>query len=239
MPEPKYKEKEKARQLRREGQSVKEIARNLQVSPGSVSAWVRDIELTSDQKDVLHQRQREHAINLQRVGEDGQPYSEINRRNALKQRQIYQQEGRTHARSGDVLHEMACMLYWAEGAKHRNRVVFVNSDPNMMSLFMRFLRECLHLPDEKIKLRLHCYAKDVTEQETIKRYWLDLLNLKADCFSHVTVMAGSDTRYSRHHNGICTIDIGSTQLAMHLYGAIQEYIGIDKPEWLFERGVTN
>ena len=46
----KIKEKLEARRLRKEeGRSIKTIARILGVSSGSVSYWVRDISLTSDQ----------------------------------------------------------------------------------------------------------------------------------------------------------------------------------------------
>lgn len=42
----KFKEKIKARELRHRGESIKDIARKLKVSKGSVSRWCRDIELT-------------------------------------------------------------------------------------------------------------------------------------------------------------------------------------------------
>jgi hypothetical protein len=28
------------------------------------------------------------------------------------------------------------------------------------------------------------------------------------------------------------IQVGNTQLTQHVFGAIQEYVGIEKPEWL-------
>jgi hypothetical protein len=35
-----------------------------------------------------------------------------------------------------------CMLYWAEGAKERNTVKFVNSDVAMVRLFVNFMKGC-------------------------------------------------------------------------------------------------
>ncbi|GAB4509726.1 MAG: hypothetical protein OHK0046_05270 [Anaerolineae bacterium] len=32
--------------------------------------------------------------------------------------------------------------------------------------------------------------------------------------------------------GVCSIQVHSTHEVMHILGAIQEYAGIDKPEWL-------
>jgi transposase len=45
--------REKARQLRYSGMSVRDIAKTLSVSTASVSVWVRDIELTEEQKAVI------------------------------------------------------------------------------------------------------------------------------------------------------------------------------------------
>jgi transposase-like protein len=55
----KTEERELARKLRRgEGASIKEIARRIGVSPSSVSVWVRDIELTDNQRAVLRLHNR-------------------------------------------------------------------------------------------------------------------------------------------------------------------------------------
>jgi len=52
----KSKAKLQARELRQKGKSIKEIAEILKVSPGSVSVWCRDIELTTHQIEVLQER---------------------------------------------------------------------------------------------------------------------------------------------------------------------------------------
>jgi hypothetical protein len=230
---------EKAREMRVQGQSVNEIAKALNVSKGSVSVWVRDIEITSDQRKILDENRRANAIYLQRGGPGGKPFSEVNHQKGIQRRILYQQAGREYAKRGERLHRMGCILYWAEGAKTRNSVIFVNSDPNMMILFMRFLRECLNVPDEWLKLRLHCHTSDITEHERMKKYWLDLLRLKNDCFNQVIFLPSSRIRYNQIVNGLCTICVYNTEVTMHIYGAIQEYIGIDKPEWLFEKGVRS
>jgi hypothetical protein len=32
--------------------------------------------------------------------------------------------------------------------------------------------------------------------------------------------------------GVCELSVGSAKYMQHIYGAIQEYAGIDRPEWL-------
>jgi transposase len=48
----KHKEKNLAMILRKEGKSIKEIAKFLNVSAGSVSIWVKQIKLTEKQKTL-------------------------------------------------------------------------------------------------------------------------------------------------------------------------------------------
>ena len=43
------------------------------------------------------------------------------------------------------------MLYWAEGTKYRQRLCFVNADVRMMQLFIRFVRQCYAVPDERMR----------------------------------------------------------------------------------------
>ncbi len=132
-----------------------------------------------------------------------------------------------------MLHAIACMLYWAEGAKKRNIVYFVNSDPHMLNLFMRFLREETTVEDSAIRIHIHCHTHDPLEIERIERYWLDLLDLPNSCLRKTQIKKGSTTRKNRLEHGVCGIRVNSTELAQQIYGAIQEYGGFENPDWLF------
>jgi transposase-like protein len=110
-------ERLEARRLRQEdGLAIKEIARVVGVSLSSVSLWVRDIELDA----VKNASMRSRAA--RRRGEATAARARTLRRNA-------QERGREQARQGDPLHLAGCMLYWAEGSRERNAVIFTNSDP--------------------------------------------------------------------------------------------------------------
>jgi hypothetical protein len=125
------------------------------------------------------------------------------------------------------------MLFWAEGAKDRNRVYFVNSDPNMMKLFMQFLREEMGVEDTAVSMYVHSHASDSEERNRIAEYWLRLLKLPDSCLRKVFVKKGSTTRHNILKNGVCAIRVHRSEIAQHIYGAIQEYGGFDNPEWLF------
>ena len=221
----KKEQREAARQMRMDGASVRDIAQQLGVSKGSVSTWVRDIELTDVQVATLKAGQ--YRYGAQNKG------ARVNREKFFDQRQVFQEAGRERARGGSRLHLTGCMLYWAEGAKRKNSVYFVNSDPHMLLLFVRFLREEFDLPDEEMSITIHCHYDELIEQRRIEQNWLDLLCLPVTCLRKSQVKKGSDTRKNILVNGVCGLRVNSTELTHHIYGAIQEYGGFDNPEWLF------
>lgn len=215
----------KARELRMNGVSVRDIAQMLDVSRSSVSTWVRDITLTVEQVAALKDHQRRYAG--QNAG--GQSNRNLHR----NQRMLYQAEGRQRAKEHRELHLIGCMLYWAEGAKAKNGVYFANSDANMLLLFLRFLREEMRIDDQAVKLLIHCHSSDPIEMQRIEQYWLDLLCLPSSALSKTQIKKGSNTRKNVLENGVCSIRVYRTQLAQHIFGAIQEYAGFDNPDWLF------
>ena len=220
----KEKERLEAIRLRGLGVTVPEIAERLQVSKSSVSTWTRDVDLSEAQLENIEANKRAKLM-AQNAG--GQAVRE----KFLKLRIEHQEAGRKKAREMRPLHMMGSMLFWAEGTKNRNRLELVNSDPNMLLLWMRFLREELHVDDEIIRLRIHVHEQ--TNIETAETYWTELLGLSRQALMKTHVKDGSDTRLNTLTYGICAVSIQRTELAMHVYGAIQEYGGFENPDWLF------
>ena len=218
--------KAEARRLRREkGMSVKAIAREIGVSYSSVSVWVRDIELTPEQRAELDRRH---------YGD--QPIAAAaNKEKHYQLRLHYQEEGRAKAREGDPLHLAGCMLYWGEGAKNRNTLIFSNSDTGMMQFYMRFLRKSLQVPNEKISFRIQCYLNNKITLDEIQTHWMTVLNLGLDRMTKCAVNnqpTSSQQKGRKLLYGTCHVTVSSTQLIQHIYGAIQEYSGIDNPDWV-------
>jgi transposase-like protein len=219
-------ERERARKLRREeGASVKELAGLLGVSKSSVSLWVRDIELTEPQYLALRRRMggriegsRENAVR------------------ALARRRTEQNSGRRAAHRGDLLHAAGCMLFWAEGSRNRNVVEFTNSDPAMVSFFLRFLRESYRVPDAKITVTCNLFADHVERQREIEKFWLDQLGLPRECLRKSSVNVYSKYSKKKRRNrlpyGTCRLKVCDTRVVQSIYGAIQEYAGFEREEWV-------
>ena len=219
-------ERNEARKLRREeGRSVKELAALLGVARSTISVWVRDIELTDEQRETLRRRMGGRI--------DG---ARVNSIRALERHRAAQEAGRLAARRGDLLHAAGCMLYWAEGSRSRHAIEFVNSDPAMVVFFLRFLRTCLGVPDNKVRLTCNLFADHASRQHEIEAFWLDRLGLPRSSLRRSTVNRYSKYSEKKRRNklpyGTCRLNVYDTRLVHELYGAIQEYGGFEREEWL-------
>lgn len=230
----KYEEYLKARELRSKGWSIKDIKDNLCVSKSSVSVWVRDIELTKEQKDALTAKKSHNRL----FGDD----SPI-RQKHLKIREKYKLLGRKlyNKYKLDPLFVCGCALYWAEGDKRRNEIAFSNSDPAMMALFLKFLKKYFDVKKEDIKFKIHTHKDNEKSLESILDYWKNLLDLDDDNINKEYVdqrpTSGKRGRKNILHNGIATIRVYSTEKIQMLYGSIEEMakkesVSIDKAKWI-------
>ena len=213
---------------REEGRSVKEIARLLGVSTSSVSHWVRGIELTDAQHAALQARNGLHE--RQRLARAAMAAKARARRAAA------QQGGRQRARSLGYRYAAGCMLFWAEGSRQRNKVVFTNSDPAMARFFVEFIREFFDISSDRLRLTCNLFADHEARQQEIENFWLRTLGLPRSCLCKSTVNHYSRYSQKKRRNklpyGTCRIVVHSTEIAQTIYGSIQELAGFDRPEWL-------
>jgi hypothetical protein len=217
-------ERKKARELRIQGWRIVDIASELDTHKDVIIEWCRDIKLTDEQiaslseDDILWAAQHKGA--------------QVNSKIGLHRRLQYQEVGREQTRNGSLLHLIGCMLYWGEGAKHRQQLRFTNTDPDMLKLFVSFLRLELNVPDEKIILRVMTHSENQDEWLQIQEYWLDFLEFPKDTKVAMQQKIGTKSRKTRYPHGICAIDVYSTEVVQKIFGAIQEYIGFENPKWV-------
>jgi transposase-like protein len=228
----KAKEREEARRLRtEEGLSVGEIATRLGVSKGTSSLWLRDIELTDEQKVRL--AERGHGQN------EGQIRGSLSiKEQAKSRREDYQQTGREMAkRFGFGDYRVFCALYWAEGNKSRCCVGMSNTDPDMLRIFVKVLREVFESKDDDFGVSVMAHLGNGLTAEQIRDYWLNMLGLPEKCFKRFNLKSkyypAQNKKHKRHVYGCCSVRIGSTEIVQTIYGSIQEFFGIDRPEWLW------
>lgn len=153
--------------LRRQGVSVKEIARKLNIAKSTASLWVRDVILTIEQLETLRQnsitgRERGRLIN------------------SLKQKQarILRLENENKAGSDlfsritpSELHVAGLCLYWAEGSKKQRRVELCNSDPQMIKFFITWLVKIYQIPLNELRCHVGINIAHKFRENQVKNYW--------------------------------------------------------------------
>jgi hypothetical protein len=206
--------------------SMKAIAKEVGASLSSVSRWVRDVELTAEQRATLEAQ----AFNGHVKGRA------INAAVRRDSRVLAQDEGRQLAERQEALHVAGCMLYWAEGAKDRNQIRFTNSDPEMARFFVKFLRTYFNLEDANIKITCNLFADHVERQREIEQFWLDTLQLPQSSLCQSTVNVYSKYSKKKRMNklpyGTCRVVVSRTRIVQSIFGSIQEYAGFDREAWL-------
>jgi transposase-like protein len=219
-------EREEARRLRVEdGMSIKAIAATVAVAPSTVSRWVRGIELTPEQVGAL--QDANPIFNGQRDG------TAMSSANARARRVVAQLHGRLLAAKGNALHRLHVVL--GEGHRKRNQVIFTNADPDMLCVFHEFLARCYDVRDEQVALTVNVHLGNGLTLAEIEAWWLDRLRLPQTCLRQSVVNRPSRASQRKRRTlpyGTVRLAVCSTFIVQSIYGAIQEYAGATRPEWI-------
>ncbi|MET9809127.1 hypothetical protein [Streptomyces halstedii] len=154
--------RERARELRRQGLTYDAIQVELGCSKSSVSLWVRDLPKPP-------RRSREDASAAARRGWE----ATLRRRETERLRTREAASRETATLSERELFLVGVGLYWAEGAKSKpyrrqERVSFVNSDPDMISVYLAWLRLLGVTPEQ---LRFHVHIHESADAAEAERFW--------------------------------------------------------------------
>lgn len=172
----------KARELRAQGRTYNEIAAELGVSKGSVSLWVRDLPRPGRLSyEEFRQRNREGLAKF---------WAEENERREAMRQAV---SARAAAEIGNLNDRevliTGAIAYWCEGTKNKpyrrdNSVQFVNSDPGLITLFLRFL-VVAGVPPERLTCRVLIHES--VDIAAAHRFWREVTGLPEDLFSAPTL----------------------------------------------------
>ena len=174
----KFKQKIKARVLRKQGKSIKEIAKLLLVSPSSVSDWCTDIKLTIDQITELERRARDPFYG-RRLS-----YSLAQQAKRLEKTQKLFKEGVMEIGnlSRRELFLTGVALYWAEGFKKDSQAGLASLDPNMIRFYIKWLKECFGYKIDDLSIRVTLNVSHKERIDEIQDYWSKIIGIPTKCF---------------------------------------------------------
>jgi transcriptional regulator with XRE-family HTH domain len=183
-------ERQQARQLRRTGLPLAEIAARLGVSKSSVSLWVRDVAFAPLPVPVRGRRRAPNALQRRRQ-------AEIDRLLAEGRTRI----GRLSEREFLVA---GVALYAGEGSKEDGRVRFVNSDPRMVIFFCSWLRHFYEIDEARLRLTLDLHQG--LDLAAAMRYWSALTGVPPSQFGKpYRAIPDPSIRHSKHVHGCVTV----------------------------------
>ncbi len=209
-------EKERARALRKKGYSINQIVEALNFSKASVSVWVRDIVLTKRQLGKLSQR--------------GRSVESVERRRASRlanegaKRKVVMDNAKKDF-TGISIQELKLIgiaLYIGEGAKKSQGVVSIaNSDPSIIQIMMRFLREICLVPENKFRGHIHTFSH--ADIEKTEKYWSDITGIPRKQFYKTYTKPSSASLQKRRTLPFGTLDICvcDTKLKLTILGWIE------------------
>jgi len=209
----KLEEKQRAIQMRKNGASIKEISKKLKISKGSISVWVRNVELTTQQKEELSKRGlKKDQIERRR---NTRLHNEEEKRNAIVQ--IAKNEIKDV--SLENLFFVGISLYCGEGSKTRRGIVeFSNSDPNLIQIMVRFFSEICDVKQEKFRGHIH-----IQKNQNIKRaelFWSNISSIPQKQFFKTSQQKSIASKNKRKTlpNGTFSIYVCDTKLFLKIHG---------------------
>jgi len=171
-------ERIKARELRSQGWSIKQVAKELKVSTSTASLWNKDVKLSQVQIKELERRGKDPHYGKRLLNSLRQ-----RKEKELRTRRIMMEaERRMGELSARETMIAGAALYWAEGFKKDRMAGFANSDSGMVKFILRWLKECLGVEGGNIRLRVGINERQKSRTDEIQKYWSQVTEIPLDSF---------------------------------------------------------
>lgn len=222
-------DKSSAIKLRLGGKSYSEIQKALNgISKSTLSEWLKDMILSDSAKNMILKRSKEKSFQGLLKRNKNQTALAVRRRDEI--RKLAASEIKNISKEN--LFFIGLALYWAEGYKQPIKkngrevtyhpISLTNSDPDLVKIFLRFLREICNVPDGKIKAGLRIF-KHLNEKEVLN-YWSKATSIPDKNF-HKTYLGISKSSmnkrpFNRLPYGVIQIRINDTNLFHKIMGWI-------------------
>lgn len=205
--------RKQATALRLRGLTYPEIQKQTGVAHGTLSGWFKGLTLPDQAKKRILKRKRDH---LERA-----------RKDAWKSNQALLLERRTRAEkevdgwisdislTPGVLGLMLAALYLGEGAKRRSTLIFANSRPDIIQLYLRLLQSLFKTETKRYRVILGLRMDQDEKIET--NYWTKITKIPRKQFKKTQFdqrTLGKKTFPTYH--GVCTVIYNDAEVEKRL-----------------------
>ena len=212
-----------------QGRSYSEISRLLKVPKSTLSSWFSDLEIPEAARKRIANRVRELSYKGLLALNKSQTLK------AEKRAQIINKEAQMSIGilSQRDLFMIGLSLYWAEGYKRPiikngkprtyHPVRLTNSDPGLIKIYMKFLREICNVNDEHITASLRFFEHQ--DEAYLLNFWQKIIKIPYSGFRKSSKVISISSQRKRPFNvlpyGILQVSVNDTKLFHKIMGWIE------------------
>ncbi len=213
--------REQVIKLRLQGYTYGQIKRSLGVSKSTLSDWLRNLPLTSNQQELL----KKNKLRVRDLGREKFITTFKNRRLTRLKAVLGKQEKYLLPLTEKELFLAGLFLYWGEGAKRHGMISISNTDPRVVKFSLYWMIKILKIPKSLIKVNLHLY-KDMNVAKSID-FWARELNLPIEQFRKPYIKKSNKEglTYKSFGQGTCRLYAGSVELSEKIAMSIKAISG--------------
>lgn len=210
------------------GRSYNEITRLLNIPKSTLSGWFTDLELPGEATGRLKNRVRTASLRgLIARNKNQTTLAEA------RSKEMYGAGKKLikNINKRDLL-IIGVALYWAEGYKRpvvikgktrtSHRVSLTNSDPDLVLIFLRFLREICKVPDEKITIWVRYFEHQ--DPVYLLDFWQKKCNISYSNFRKTLQTVSISSQRKKSYNslpfGVAQVSVNNTNLYHKIMGLI-------------------
>jgi len=198
-----------AKKLRRKGLTSSEISTKLGIPKSTVFGWIRHMDLAPKEMELVESTLRASKLrvlpgllNAKRIKQEKLEMELRHRAEACVSSVSF---------STEVKLVMLSMLYWGEGEKDTSSGVrFINSDPEMISIFLKMFRSCFNLDESKFRVMLYLHSYHVQAEEI--DYWSEFTGIHRSKFHKPYVKTNNEQRKQVNYRGTASVRYGDYKL---------------------------
>lgn len=200
--------KEKARELRMRGYSLKEISDFLKIAKSTASDWLSSIDLSLHAQERLKKKRilgQYKTILLKRKLKNIQKkFDETKARKVIKDINF----------SKNYIKVCCALIWWCEGNKNSSYARFTNSDASLIQNYLSLLRKGFSIDESKFRALIHLHSYH-NEKVQIK-FWSEVTKIPLNQFYKSYQKQNSGKRKHKDYPGCIAISYYDVKIAKEL-----------------------
>ncbi len=202
--------------LRRQGKTYGEIRKDLNnpIPKSTLSNWCNNISLPREYRKKIKELT---LINSRRGRVIALAVNKIKRQKYLDSVAKRNEHLAVLLKNRDVAKVVLATLYLGEGSKtHRGSLMFGNSDPMIIDMFLTLLRYCFPVDEKKFRCTLQCRADQNIEK--LNKFWSKITKIPLSQFYKARIDSRTIGKPSKKpdYKGVCRIDYFSADAYIEL-----------------------